>query len=111
MCEDCEECPNIRELLKIYTENWLHRVKYYFYKKYCSVKGHNFKDIKSMDIQYNGEYIISQSCRCGEGRYIFSSSRMPQMNEYVGIIFWECLTTESKIYEILPKFPFGGKGE
>jgi len=115
MCEECEECPNVRELLKIYTENWTHRVQYYFYKKYCSAIGHKFKDIKSMSIQYNGEYIIAQSCRCGKGRYVFASTRIPltdeQMREYTGIIFWEYLNTESEIYKLLPKAPYGAKDE
>jgi len=115
MCEEYEECLNIRELLKIYTENWIYRVQHYFYKRYCSAIGHKFKDVKLMAIQYNGEYIISQSCRCGKGRYVFAGIKTPltdkQMNEYTRIIFWEYLNAESKIYGLLPKTPYGAKDE
>ena len=111
----CEEYCTIRRLLKIYIENWENRVRTYFYKKYCSIKGHTFKDVQTASTPYNGKYLIEQRCKCGESRYIFANTRKPltdeQMNEYIDIIMWKWLTTETRIYELLPKKPWKLKDE
>jgi len=106
MCEECEyeSCPCCRLLDRI--EAWKAKVRGYFLRKYCSVKGHEFKVTSAMIYEYKDKPINREKCRCGLSRYVYRYGKPlteEEMDDYIRRLFLSYLSEESRIYELLPK--------
>jgi len=103
----------IKGLLKLYITEYLEKLKSFYRKKVCDIKGHRFSDVEELSVKFNKRTVIMQRCRCGEHNYIYADTRerLPEgaVQEIYGIMIMDALHRESAIYKILPKAPYTQK--
>ena len=115
MCEECEACRICKEEYRI--RRWIDAIKRYIYRTVCLVKGHKFKDEQEFEaaLILGKEYkaVIMQFCRCGESRFYYKDTGQilteEELKRWTSVIVFHYANLQTKIFELLPKMPYGSK--
>jgi len=106
---ECEECPNIRQLLKIYIKDiirrFIHPIKQRYADWICNRKGHQFIDKRTFEVKRFKKSYIQQRCRrCRLSRIVDAETReIADSGDVYGLLVWEAVETSADIYSLVPK--------